>query len=307
MSPLLKTSEIARNLPGWGWCVLLALLLAPIHAQAQSSGGGCKPRSPSVEMQAAMYDLTVLLTERLDALPEVDVLIAARSGQDLSRYGLRHSHLAFLLRDGSGAWQAIHLLNRCKSKTSALYREGVVNFIGESAAHANGVRLGIPVRSLRDSIARLLAEPADQARALHQPRYSAVAYPWRTRYQNSNQWILEVTAAAMAQQHDGTVLDRREASTAWLQQQGYVPSRLHLSIGKRLGARFLTKNVAVTDHPGRERVSGNYSVVTVESIFDFLHHQGALEREMTVVLPSPPVPAHDLGLEPTLSPMENLP
>ena len=33
---------------------------------------------------------------KLDGLDNVDVVIAARGGQDLSCYGLRHSHLAFL-------------------------------------------------------------------------------------------------------------------------------------------------------------------------------------------------------------------
>jgi len=83
-------------------------------------------------------------------------------------------------------------------------------------------------------------------------------------------------------------LNSRDASTSWLRHNGYIPSRLHIGIGKRLGARFFVKNVAVTDHPARERISGNYSVVTVESVFDFLHHSGALEREMTLVLPQQP-------------------
>jgi len=282
----------------WRLCLalLLGLLLSPAHAQSVAA---CKPRYPAPEALAAMYDLAALTADTLDALDDVDVLIAARSGQDLSRFGLRHSHLAFLLRDEAGDWQVIHLLNRCKSDTSSLYREGLVNFIGESAQSPNGVRIGIPPPPLREALALLLDGSAGLARALHQPRYSAVAYPWHVQYQNSNQWVLEVTATAMV--HAGAdavtsglmaratpdlVLANRAIITSWLKQAGYTPSRIHIGIGKRLGARFFVKNVAVTDHPARERISGNYSVVTVESIFDFLHRNGALEREMTLTLPT---------------------
>jgi len=279
LSPPLRSAPLIRQLC---LALLLGLLLSPAQAQ---SNAGCKPRYPAPEALAAMYDMAALTADTLDALDGVEVLIAARSGQDLSRFGLRHSHLAFLLRGEADNWQVIHLLNRCKSETSALYREGLVNFIGESAANPAGLRIGVPTPALRESLALLLDGTAGLARALHQPRYSAVAYPWRTRYQNSNQWVLEVTAAAIAYAADGRVLNNRNASTSWLQRNGYVPSRLHIGLGKRLGARFFVKNVAVTDHPGRERISGNYSVVTVESVFDFLHHSGALEREMTLVLP----------------------
>jgi len=263
--------------------LLLALLLCPLPAQSSSTA--CKPRQPTPQALAAMYDLAALTADTLDAVDSANVFIAARSGQDLTRYGLNHSHLAFLLRDTRGNWQVVHLLNRCQSNTSLLYREGLVNFIGETAEKPTGLRIGILAAPIRAALAQLLAEPAHQARRLHQPRYSAVAYPWRTDFQNSNQWILEVTAAAMAQTAEGRTLDNRKDSTAWLQQQGYRPSRPSTGLIKRLGARFLLKNATTTDHPWHERLSGHYSVVTVESVFDFLQRSGALEREMILVLP----------------------
>ena len=211
----------------------------------------------------------------------VNVVIAARGGQDLSRYGLRHSHLAFLLRNEAGDWEVLHLLNRCKSDHSDLYREGLVNLLGESSLNTD-LRIGIPTPAVRAVLKEILMPPADRGRALHQPRYSMLAYPGGSDYQNSNQWILEVTAAAMAQAADGTRLANRPQTLAWLKQHEFQPSRLHIGIGKRLGARFFADNVAVTDHPASERISGNYSVVTVESVFDFLHRQQALQGELAI-------------------------
>lgn len=256
----------------------LALLLAAGAAQAQPA---CTPRYPSPITTAAMFDMAAVTADTLDALEGVDVAIAARGGQDLSRYGLRHSHLAFLLRGDDGQWQVLHLLNRCKTDSSQLYREGLINLLGESALTTD-LRVGIPTPAVRAALKQLLAPPADLARALHQPRYSMLAWPGGSDYQNSNQWILEVTAAAMAQAADGTVLDTRDAARDWLQRHRFLPSRLHIGLGKRLGARFFVDNVAVTDHPAGERISGNYSVVTVESVFDFLHARQALERELAI-------------------------
>ena len=265
-----------RHLPA-----LLALGLATLAPAALAQPPACAPRYPPPTTMAAMFDMAALTADTLDALPGVDVAIAARGGQDLSRYGLRHSHLALLRRDAAGRWEVLHLLNRCQGGTSALYREGLVNLVGESAIRTD-LRVGIPTAAVRAALAPLLEGDAAPARALHQPRYSMLAYPGSTDYQNSNQWVLEVLAAAMARAGEGRVLDGRSATRDWLQRNDYRPARLHIGLGKRLGARLFADNVAVTDHPASERLSGNYSVVTVESVFDFLHHRGALERELSI-------------------------
>ncbi len=262
----------------------LANVTAPAFAQQ-----ACSPRYPPPTTIAAMFDMAAVTADTLDALPDVDVALAARGGQDLSKYGLRHSHLAFLVRNDSGSWDVVHLLNRCKSDTSDLFREGLVNLVGESSITTD-LRVGIPTPEVRTALKTLLSGDARNARALHEPRYSMLAYPGSTDYQNSNQWILEVTAAAMAQAAGEPALADRSSALAWLKQKSYTPTRMHIGIGKRLGARFFADNVAVTDHPASERISGNYSVVTVESVFDFLHRSGALERELAVAHQTP-VPA----------------
>src|SRR5690606_2256399 len=142
---------------------------------------------PSPTTIAAMFDMAAVTADTLDALPGVDVALAARGGQDLSKYGLRHSHLAFLLRNDAGSWDVVHLLNHCKSDNSELYREGLVNLVGESAI-SNDLRVGIPTPAIREQLKQLLSGAAPHARALHQPRYSMLAYPGSGEYQNSNQW-----------------------------------------------------------------------------------------------------------------------
>lgn len=281
--------------------LLAASLALALPAFAQPT---CAPRYPPPTTIAAMFDMAAVTADTLDALPDVDVVLAARGGQDLSKYGLRHSHLAFLVRNAQGRWDVVHLLNRCKSDTSDLYREGLVNLVGESAITTD-LRVGVPTPAVRTALKSLLSGDAAQARALHQPRYSMLAYPGSTEYQNSNQWILEVTAAAMVQAGNGSALADRTTTLAWLKQAGYTPTRMHIGIGKRLGARFFADNVAVTDHPASERISGNYSVVTVESVFDFLHRSGALERELSIAHQIPVPAVAGAGVQ-TPTPMKGI-
>lgn len=270
----------------------LGLLATSATALAQDPAPACTPRYPPPATMAAMFDMAAVTSQRLDALDGVDVAIAARGGQDLSKYGLRHSHLAILLRDDNRQWQVYHLLNRCQGNTSRLYREGLVNLLGESSVSSN-LRVGIPAPEVAAALRQLLAGNAPIAHALHQPRYSMLAWPGGDDYQNSNQWVLEMLAAAVAQARDGQALDDRSKTRHWLKDNGFLPSRLHIGLGKRLGARFFVDNVAVTDHPASERISGNYSVVTVESVFNFLHDQQVLQQELSIphrVLPSAPTP-----------------
>ena len=153
--------------------LLIASLLATAPAWANSTE--CRERYPSVAAQAAMLDVAWTTAERLDALPDVDVVVAARGGQDLSRYGLRHSHLAFLVREDNGRWRAMHLLNRCKTDSSQLYHEGLGNFVGESGGHTD-LRIGVPSAPLRAALKAMLVSPSIQPKALHETKYLSLIH-----------------------------------------------------------------------------------------------------------------------------------
>ncbi|WP_425525237.1 DUF2145 domain-containing protein [Xanthomonas hortorum] len=265
------------------WPAATLLLMCLPGALPASAAPVCTPHYPTPATLAAMFDMAKSTQQALDALDGAQVVLLARGGQDLSRYGLKHSHLAFALREDDGTWRVKHLLNHCKSDTSELYCEGLSNFIGESALNAD-LRVGVLAPALQQRLRTLLQDPATLAHTLHEARYSMIAYPFSTEYQNSNQWVLEVLAAALAAtdaQAATPVQDRRSAQ-AWLKRNGYQPTRLHIDLSKRIGARFFVANAAVTDHPASERISGNYSVITVESVFDFLQQQHMLQQDQSI-------------------------
>jgi hypothetical protein len=106
----------------------------------------------------------------------------------------------------------------------------------------------VPDAALQARLLPLLRDNAAVAR-LHTPRYSMVAYAGGTRYQQSNQWALETLA--MAAEPANT---NRARAQAWLRDQGYRPSVLHIDTFTRLGARLTRANVEFDDHPPGDRL-----------------------------------------------------
>ena len=197
------------------------------------------------------------------------VALVARVGQDLSKYQLRFSHFAFAVRDHvEGKWSVVHSLNHCGTDKAGLYVQGLGNFFADDLFAYEAAVLLLP-SELQARLEKVLASPA-QLRRFHEERYSVVAYPFNTVYQNSNQWCLETLAGSMAP--EGDVVTRAEAQR-WLQQEGYQPTLLQLNPMTRLGGRMFKANVAFDDHPGEYRWSDRIYVVSVESVFEFLRRR----------------------------------
>jgi hypothetical protein len=211
------------------------------------------------------FDAAHALSRTLDAA-QPQVALVARVGQDLSKYGLRHSHLGFVLKDpSSGQWRVMHLLNACGTADAAIWREGLANFFLDDLFSYESLVI-IPSIESQQKLLSKLADPA-QYLALFTPHYNMLAYPFATRYENSNQWALELLAKAYADKFD---IDTREKSQQWLKLMGYEPTTLDLGPMTRLGGRMFRANVAFDDHPDDRRYAGKIDVVTVVSMTRFI-------------------------------------
>lgn len=196
---------------------------------------------------------------------QVKVAIVGRVGSDLSEHGLRYSHLGFVMRDHpKGKWIFTHELNRCATEGSAIFDEGLANFYLDNPLVYEALLIA-PDPALQDKLAELLSGP--QVLAMHEPKYSMIAHPFSTRYQNSNQWALELLAVALAA--PGEITSRTQAQ-AFLKRQNYQPDPIGISATKRLGAKLFRANVAFDDHEWSERSKKSYWVVTVRSVARFL-------------------------------------
>lgn len=242
---------------------LLASLLLAGSLEAHA-GQDCaeKPLSPN-EVVRSMY----LAQRTVQALDDsgARVALVARAGQDLGRYGLRYSHMGVAVRDHPrGRWTVVHELNDCGTAASGLYYEGMGNFF-LTDLHRFEAQLIIPGGALQDKLAALFATRTPLR--MHEPRYNMVAYVYSTRYQNSNQWVLETVAAASAP--PGEVATREEAQ-AWLQGMRFQPPTLEIPASTRLGARMFRANVAFDDHPFDRRMAGQIDTVTTDAVRRFI-------------------------------------
>ena len=221
------------------------------------------------QKQLGPVEVRAALTLALDVQQALDragahVAIVARAGRDLSRYGLRYSHVAIAWRDHPrGTWTMVEALNRCGTAVSALFDDGLGDFFLDDM-FAYEAAIVVPSPAVQRRIGALLA--ARGGGRLHEARYNLVAYPWSTRYQNSNQWVLETVAAALADRG----LRSRDDAQAWLRAEGFRPSTVHLTALERIGGEMTRANIAFDDHPLDRRMAGEIDVVTAESVLHFV-------------------------------------
>lgn len=240
----------------------MTALILTVVTTAVYAGQTCteKTLAPS-EIQKAFYAANKLRKILIDN--DVEVALIARAGQDLSKYGLRYSHAGFVMRDHpKGKWIVIHELNHCGTGESEVYDEGLANFFLDDMIGFDSL-IVIPHREKQRRLAALLSSSI--AGNLHKPTYNMLAYPFSTRYQNSNGWVLEVLSASLMEKSMPT----RSSVQDWYKMNGYVPATIRLSALERLGGRLFRANVAFDDQPLDERVAGRIKFVSVESIADF--------------------------------------
>jgi hypothetical protein len=243
---------------------LAALVLAAALAAAAPARAGqaCEEGTPSARDLAAGMELAAHAAARLDA-SGAQVVLLARAGQDLSKYGLRWSHFGLAYRQDDGAWRVVHKLNACGTDRADVFRQGLGEFFNDRPFRYEAAFV-VPEPALQARLLPLLRDNAAVAR-LHTPRYSMVAYAQGTRYQQSNQWALETLAMAAEPANAS-----RTQAQDWLRDQGYRPSVLHIDTFTRLGARLTRANVEFDDHPNGDRFAGRIATVTVDSVFDWL-------------------------------------
>ncbi|MFP5390675.1 MAG: DUF2145 domain-containing protein [Gammaproteobacteria bacterium] len=252
---------------------LLAWLLAA--APLAGAGTACEQHEPDATAFVKAITLAEKSAAALDA-SNAQVALIARVGQDLSKYGLRYSHIAYVWRDHpKGRWTVVHELNECGTAHSSLYDQGLVNFFSDDLFAWESVIL-VPSPDSQARIVRMLQ--GDAPRLLHEARYNMLSYAFGTTYQNSNQWVLETYAAAAS----ALPVQGRAQAQAWLKLAGYAPITISIPAAIRLGARMFKANVAFDDHPFARRMTRQIDTVTVESMLKFVRRVDPGAREMQV-------------------------
>lgn len=251
--------------------------LAAAAATCAHAGQTCETRPAQTNDVVRGMTLAANTAARLDATG-AQVVVLARAGQDLSKYGVTWSHFGFAYRDGDGPrshWRVVHKLNQCGTASAALYRQGLGEFFLDQP-HRYEAAFALLTPEVQSKLLPLLRDNT-RIGDWHEPRYSMVSYAWATRYQQSNQWALETLAGAM----DAGATNRQRAQ-AWLQLRGYEPTTLRIDPLTRLGGRMTRANIEFDDHPNAKRFSDRIETVTVDSVFVWLQRSGLGEAPVIV-------------------------
>ncbi|WP_300754541.1 DUF2145 domain-containing protein [Janthinobacterium sp.] len=255
---------------------LTVIVICLALAGAAHAGRSCEEKATDANTLVKSMDLAQKTLQALDT-SGAQVALVARAGQDLSKYNVRYSHMALAWRDHpQGRWLVVHELNECGTAQSSLYNEGLGNFFMDDVFMYETLIM-IPNQETQQQLARLLA--SNTPKRLHEARYNMLAYPYSTKYQNSNQWVLETFAAAS--NAPGMIETRAEAQS-WLRSVDYTPQTLNIPATTRLGARMFRANIAFDDHPFDRRMAGKIDAVTVDSVARFVRQREPNVQEIVV-------------------------
>jgi hypothetical protein len=239
----------------------LAMVLAAGLLQA---GQPCPEKPADKRLQVRGLELGTLVRDRLEQTGAT-VAYVARAGIDLARYGLVYSHIGLAWRDHpKGRWFTYHLLNQCGSATSALVDQSLEDFFNVDL-YSYDALVAVPSPEVQLKLLKTFFSPL--APTLHERAYSMISSPFSVMYQSSNQWVLEVSAAALAP--DNAIHNRLQAQN-WLKANGYVPFRASVTGLLVLGSRLFSPHVRFDDHSEQESRDSLYLTTTVDSALDFV-------------------------------------
>ena len=254
------------------WFVAFVLALALLIPGGATAGQTCDERPLTIATLEKSLALAQRTWQQLDAT-KADVVLLARVGRDLSDYGIHYSHVGWVYKR-EGKWVVVHELNQCGSAVSSLYEQGLGDFFLDDMYRYEAA-YAIPTPEVQTQLLAFFAKK-DRLAHTHARAYNMLAYPWATRYQQSNQWAIEMLAMALNPQ-----IDTREFAQSWLRLYDFRPSTLKIGPLKRLGAEVSRVNIAFDDQPAGLRFANRIETATADSVFAWLQRSalgGPLRR-----------------------------
>ena len=227
-----------------GLAAMLAFAGGAAHAASLQF---CDREQPlTASQQDRLLRFTAVVQEALSNTGS-DAVLISRSGLDLSRFHIRYSHTAIAWKGADGTWSARQLYYACDEGRPRLYDQGLAGFVMGIDDAALGY---VSIVALPSEAAQALRSAAlDTPRAMHllAARYSANAYPFSLRYQNCNQWVMELLAVAWGGLPDGD--DLRERAQQWLREAPYEPEPVDVGSDALIFASNFVPLLHLDDHP----------------------------------------------------------
>ena len=263
---------------------VLAVLAGVCHAPAQATSlRACDPPDTLTAAQKdKVFSFGAVIKAELEKSGQRLALIS-RAGLDLGRFGVRYSHAGFSLKHSPDTpWAVRQLYYACDEKQPHIFDQGMLGFL----LGMNEPGLGyISVVLLPEADAAALERAAldkQQALQLLGATYSANAYPFSLQYQNCNQWVVEVLAAARGRLLEGRPIDAdaapgaaplRARAQSWLKDQGYIPSVMDVGWRPLMWATAFVPWLHNDDHPAADQALAIYRVSMPAAIENFVRTQ----------------------------------
>jgi hypothetical protein len=152
-------------------------------------------------------------------------------------------------------WAVRQLYYACDERRPRLFDQGLAGFVMGSddptSGHVSVVLL--PDGPQAEALQRAaLDKPL--ALGLLAPDYRANAYAFSSRYQNCNQWLVELLALAW---NPGAVAPgdgpARERAQRWLRDAGYQPQRMVVGSRLLMWSASVVPLLTLDDHPAEDR------------------------------------------------------
>ncbi|MBI5716074.1 MAG: DUF2145 domain-containing protein [Burkholderiales bacterium] len=263
-------------MPGFGFGLALALVASLAAASASaaalaSSGAGgngsshtssryCDAESRlELRHKDRLLRLSALIRAELER-SDAELAIVSRTGLDLGRWGIRHSHAGVSVRSGADTpWSVRQLYYDCDEGLPRIYDQGLSAFLFGADQPTLGHVSVVLLPPAGATALRRAALDNRLALALLAGRYSANAYAFSTRYQNCNQWLAELLAAGWGGIAPGP--DARALAQRWLAERRYEPTPVE--VGWRLvmwaGPVFVPW-IHNDDHPDEDLAAARYRI-----------------------------------------------
>jgi hypothetical protein len=243
--------------------ILIAMLMA-CAAGGAGAGQPCPERPADKREQLRNLELATKVRDRLED-SGASIAYVARAGIDLRSYGLVYSHVGLAWRDHpKGRWFTYHLLNTCGARTSELIDQSLEDFYNVEL-YSQDALAAVPSPELQIKLLKAFFSPL--APTLHEHSYNMIANPYSVMYQSSNQWVLEVSAAALAPEN---AIQNRLQAQNWLKSQGYTPFKARVGSLLAFGSQLFSPHIRFDDHDEQERRSDLYLTTTVDTTLDFV-------------------------------------
>ena len=255
--------------------VLLALAaLCPAVATAGGLRYCDHPPEASPAEQDRLLRVGALIKAELEASGR-SVALIARSGLDLSRFGVRYSHAGVSLRASPNTpWSVRQLYYACDEGRPRLFDQGLAGFLLGVDDPALGYISMVILPEAESAALERTALHGPSALSLLAGTYSANAHPRSLRYQNCNQWLAELLALAQGAPAPAAAgagaaspeAGARPAAQRWLQDHGYEGSAITLRNPLLWLAPAVVPWLHVDDHPPDELQRGIVRVSLPASI-----------------------------------------